>query len=463
MSFRGLGSLLRLFGRGASRLRGLRPSGGNLAKSFVRLPGRRWRPPSRNLRSWYRDAVGAATGEGTAGATFRHMAGRAPGQRIGIGGTLKALASPRYPGLHAPAGTLASARTLGRSRQALGNALRLGSAAATAGSTAAVAEHLYQGLPRGLAGAALTDSHPGDLAETRYAKQLRGLYPHYLKQLTGISKPKSQYDKTVTDAITRTIVPQARYNMHTARKSHPKAWGAIDALRSASPLGALFTAAARLGGTSERPNYENLMARPIAKSMTTPGHDPGASPYHGPIMRGVAGHAAWRARSDLARPAANAVQKAMQTPVGRLVTPSWAKKLVTKLPKQWKRMEIDPPLVSPAIRRKTEPRVQDMVGQLWPYDVHPSDIFHPDTSAGIRAGDEFRRRLINHIYSTEPAWTRMPGSGDDPGLTEWINKTREWIARHETASTANMDSLQAVMQRDKRLASWLGRQSTTTQ
>ena len=326
MNFRGLGSMLRLFGRGASRLRGLRPSGGNLAKSFVRLPGRRWRPPShqtirhgdnvfaslatrakanaagvgiptgklakppasvvkpspslaaqerlarlekarraagrhpeaighgdpvfnspsaianrfairakgkdllhppRNLRSWYRDAVGAATGEGTAGATFRHMAGRAPGQRIGIGGTLKALASPRYPGLHAPAGTLASARTLGRSRQALGNALRLGSAAATAGSTAAVAEHLYQGLPRGLAGAALTDSHPGDLAETRYAKQLRGLYPHYLKQLTGISKPKSQYDKTVTDAITRTIVPQARYNMHTARKSHPKAWGAL--------------------------------------------------------------------------------------------------------------------------------------------------------------------------------------------------------------------------------------------
>ena len=351
MSFRGLGSLLRLFGRGASRLRGLRPSGGNLAKSFVRLPGRRWRPPGlrpirhgdelfaslanrakgkdllhppRNLRSWYRDAVGAATGEGTAGATFRHMAGRAPGQRIGIGGTLKALASPRYPGLHAPAGTLASARTLGRSRQALGNALRLGSAAATAGSTAAVAEHLYQGLPRGLAGAALTDSHPGDLAETRYAKQLRGLYPHYLKQLTGISKPKSQYDKTVTDAITRTIVPQARYNMHTARKSHPKAWGAIDALRSASPLGALFTAAARLGGTSERPDYENLMARPIAKSMATPGHDPGASPYHGPIMRGVAGHAAWRARSDLARPAANEIQKAMQTKAGRLVTPSWA-------------------------------------------------------------------------------------------------------------------------------------------
>jgi hypothetical protein len=399
--------------------------------------------PPRNLRSWYRDAVGAATGEGTAGATFRHMAGRAPGQRIGIGGTLKALASPRYPGLHAPAGTLASARTLGRSRQALGNALRLGSAAATAGSTAAVAEHLYQGLPRGLAGAALTDSHPGDLAETRYAKQLRGLYPHYLKQLTGISKPKSQYDKTVTDAITRTIVPQARYNMHTARKSHPKAWGAIDALRSASPLGALFTAAARLGGTSERPDYENLMARPIAKSMATPGHDPGASPYHGPIMRGVAGHAAWRARSDLARPAANEIQKAMQTPAGRLVTPSWAKKLVTKLPKQWKRMEIDPPLVSPATRRKTEPQVQDMVGQSW-------------RDGALDPGDEFRRRLINHIYSTEPAWTRMPGeSVDYPGFAEWINQVREWVAWHEDASTANTDSLQAVMQRDKRLASRL--------
>ena len=306
-----------------------------------------------------------------------------------------------------------------------------------------MAEHLYQGLPRGLAGAALTDSHPGDLAETRYAKQLRGLYPHYLKQLTGISKPKSQYDKTVTDAITRTIVPQARYNMHTARKSHPKAWGAIDALRSASPLGALFTAAARLGGTSERPDYENLMARPIAKSMATPGHDPGASPYHGPIMRGVAGHAAWRARSDLARPAANEIQKAMQTPAGRLVTPSWAKKLVTKLPKQWKRMEIDPPLVSPATRRKTEPQVQDMVGQSW-------------RDGALDPGDEFRRRLINHIYSTEPAWTRMPGeSVDYPGFAEWINQVREWVAWHEDASTANTDSLQAVMQRDRRLASRL--------
>lgn len=196
---------------------------------------------------------------------------------------VRAAVNPNYPGLDRPVGISKSvlstrpgpagvplpavapqeiARPLDRTRQAAATALRSASRGVTVGTAAAGAYGTMYQYPNQLArqigyNAGLTQKQEEQTkANLSGTNMLRAGWDVAKDFAMPANDPMSQLHR---DVISQTAVPQIQYDLHSARERHPLLYGALDAVRSLTPAGAIGTAAMRAASSNKEPPFNQAL------------------------------------------------------------------------------------------------------------------------------------------------------------------------------------------------------------
>jgi len=207
------------------------------------------------------------------GSAAKRMAGLPASQPFAptVGQGLRNAASfafnPNYPGLDRAPGVaeaVAAARPLDRARQLAATSLRWGSRAATVSGGAMVADGALRDYPnyygREIGARTGIDESQIPVVQNAIRSNAPGLLWEVAKQQTGYGD-SSPFSRMHGQALGELMPAQIRYDMARSREHNPSLFGALDALRSVTPAGALTTLAVRNSGSDRPPDYVGAWQR----------------------------------------------------------------------------------------------------------------------------------------------------------------------------------------------------------